>query len=148
MKPKLIMVAVFLIVVVAITPSVFSADPKGTSYSRPNVSGGYDFYDSSGNKIGFSTKRKGGGYDYYDQYGNKTGYLKSTPKGGVYDYYDADNVRRGKVASHPYGGYRYYEKKEGLITPDQTQIRRDHEYKDPYGSGIEILSPGVIKGEE
>lgn len=148
MKPKLIILTIILIATVVIIPPVFSDDPKGTSYSRPNVSGGYDFYDSSGKKIGSSAKRRSGGYDYYNQYGNKTGYLKTTQKGGVYEYYDADNVHRGEVADHPYGGYRYYEKKEGLETPEQKQIRRDHEYQNPYGSGIETLSPDVIKGKK
>lgn len=139
---------VLLIGITLTTSAVFGDFPKGTAYSRPNLSGGYDFYDSSGEKVGYSTKHKGGGYDYYNQYGNKTGSLKPTKKSGVYRYYDADNIRRGEVATHPYGGYRYHEKKEGFESPQQKQIRRDYKYQDPYGSGIETLPPGVIKGEE
>lgn len=148
MRHRLTILALLLMGVAFATSAVGDDFPKGTANSRPNLSGGYDFYDSSGKKIGYSSKHRGGGYDYYNQHGNKTGSLKPSKETGVYQYYDADNIRRGRVATHPYGGYRYYEKKEGFENPQQKQIRRDYEYENPYGSGIETLPPGVIKGEE
>lgn len=148
MSLKLRLLSVLVALLIFATPCVFGDDPKGTAYSRPNVSGGYDFYDSSGNKTGYSVKRTDGRYNYYDQYGNKAGFLKPGAEKGKYYYYDADNIRRGEFKSNPYGGYRYYEKKEGLETTQQKKIRRDYQYQDPYGSGVETLPPGVIKGKE
>jgi len=147
-----------LLISLIITAPAISQDQPGTSLSRPNVSGGYDFYDSEGNKTGSSMKRYGGGYDYYDQYGNRVGTLKpetkksSSKKGGYkkggYEYYDADNIERGKLKSDPYGGYRYYEQDAAPVTSEQMGIRRDYKYADPYGSGIETLSTKTIQGEE
>jgi hypothetical protein len=129
-------------------PYAYCGDPPGTAYSQPNASGGYDFFDSSGSKIGSSSLRVDGGYDYYDQYGNKTGSLILDEESNTYKYLDADDLERGEVTIEPYGGYRYYEQKEGLETPAKAQIRRDYDYSSPYGTGIETLPPEVIKGED
>lgn len=141
----------FFIILISATvftaSTVLSDPPAGTANSKPNLNGGYDFYDSAGNKTGSSTKRLGGGYNYYDQYGNKTGYLKAK-KEGRYQYYDVDNVRRGEFRGDLYGGYRYYQKQEGLENREQMQIRRYHDYQNPYGDDVETFSPAVIKGEE
>jgi len=148
---------ILLISLIIIAPAI-SQDQPGTSLSRPNISGGFDFHDSEGNKTGSSMKRPDGGYDYYDQYGNRVGTLKpatqkssakkSGYKKGGYEYYDADNIKRGKLKSDPYGGYRYYEQGAAPITSEQMGIRRDYKYADPYGSGIETLSTETIQGEE
>lgn len=149
MRAKLIFLIILLTGGIFIVSAALGSAPKGTANSKPNVSGGYDFYDSSGNKIGSSTQRSGGGYNYYDQHGNKTGYLKPAEESsGSYQYYDVDNVRRGDFRKDPYGGYRYYEKAEGLETQEQMQIRHNRDYQNPYGDKVETFSPGVIKGEE
>ena len=129
-------------------PFVYCGDLPGTAYSQPNASGGYDFFNSSGEKIGSSSLRVDGGYDYYDEYGNKTGSLVLDSESNSYTYYNADDLETGKVEIEPYRGYRYYEQKEGLETPAKMQIRRDYDYASPYGTGIETLPPEVIKGED
>lgn len=149
MRTKLLFTIILVAGVIFIVPAVLGKTPKGTANSKPNVSGGYDFYDSSGKKTGSSGKLSGGGYCYYDRYGNKTGYLKPTEeKKGSYQYYDVDNVRRGEFREDLYGGYRYYEKAEGLETQEQMQIRHNRDYQNPYGKEVETFTPGVIKGEE
>lgn len=137
-----------LIIAIAVTalgmPSMAS-DP-GTSKSRPNVSGGYDFYDTLGAKTGSSSKRPDGGYDYFDQHGNKTGSLMQDEDTGAYEYRDAENIDRGSLTADPYGGYRFKTKGEETITAEQANIRRNYGYTNPYGSGVETLSPDIIRG--
>jgi hypothetical protein len=127
---------------------IFAAGPPNKSYSKPNASGGFDFFNASGEKIGSSSRRPDGGYDYYDKHGNWTGRLVPANTAGVYHYYDHENVYRGKVSTEPYGGYRYSEQQEGVIDRDSMDVRRDHEYKDEYGSGLETLSPETIQGKK
>ena len=136
------------IILLFTTVSAVANEPAGTANSRPNVSGGYDFYDAEGNKTGSSQALPDGGYIYYDKYGNMTGKLTPGEEGEGYRYYDEENVERGAIATDPYGGYRYNEKAEGLVTPSQTQVRRNYDYTDAYGDGIGTLPPEVIEGKE
>jgi hypothetical protein len=141
---------IFIIFIIVITVSAFcvlaEADQPGTAQSKPNVSGGYDFYDVSGAKTGSSSKRDDGGYDYYDQRGNKTGSITQDVDTGSYEYRDAENIDRGSLETDPYGGYRFKAKGEDTITAEQSNIRRSYGYADPYGKGIETLSSDVIRG--
>jgi len=128
--------------------SVNAEDPAGTSHSKPNVSSGYDFYDADGNKVGSSTLRIDGGYDYYDKHGNLTGHLVVDPETGEQSYEDAENVSKGSLGSDPYGGYRFDQEGEDSVTSTQSQVRKNYEYADPYGKGLETLSPDVIQGKD
>ena len=58
MKSKLILI-ICLITALSFVSSVCTslASSPGDSVSRPNVSGGFDYYDPSGNKIGSSSKK-------------------------------------------------------------------------------------------
>ena len=141
---------IFGIVIIAIAITAFSmpsmAAEPGTSKSKPNVSGGYDFYDVSGAKTGSSSKRPDGGYDYFDQYGNQTGSLVQNKNTDAYEYRDAENIDRGSLTSDPYGGYRFKTKGDDTVTAEQANIRRNYDYANPYGDGIKTLSPDVIRG--
>ncbi|NQT95788.1 MAG: hypothetical protein HQ572_05000 [Candidatus Omnitrophica bacterium] len=146
MRHSLILLIIGILLISA--SPVFAEDPAGTTHSRPNVSGGYDFFDAEGNKIGSSAIRTDGGYDYYDQYGNLTGSLAVDPETDRKTYQDIQNVQRGELVTDPYGGYRYKRKGEDIETSTQTQIRKDHKYADPYGGGLETLPPDIIQGNE
>ena len=141
---------IFILSITVIAAAVFcmpaQADQPGAGQSRPNVSGGYDFYDASGTKTSSSSKRHDGGYDYFDQFGNKTGSIMQDEDTGAYEYRDAENIERGSLKADPYGGYRFTTKGEGMVTAEQTNIRRSYGYADTYGSGIETLSSDVIRG--
>jgi len=96
------------------------ADYGEKSTTRKNEVGGYDYYDSSGTKTGYSQKTYKGDYVYYDNAGNKLGALKKDKKEGTYTYYNADNIATGTMRKTPMGDYRYTDKSEGglrSITP-------------------------------
>jgi len=141
----MIRVVIFALTITILTVPSMAGEP-GTSKSKPNVSGGYDFYDAAGTKTSSSSKRPDGGYDYFDQYGNQTGSLVQNEDTDAYEYRDADNIDRGALTSDPYGGYRFKTKGEDTVTAEQTNIRRNYDYANPYGSGIKTLSPDVIRG--
>ena len=122
------------------------ASEPGASKSKPNVSGGYDFYDAAGVKTSSSSKRPDGGYDYFDKHGNLTGSLVQNEDTDAYEYRDADNIDRGTLTSDPYGGYRFKTKGDDTVTAEQANIRRNYDYANPYGDGIKTLSPDVIRG--
>ncbi|MFH1868081.1 MAG: hypothetical protein ABH843_03830 [Candidatus Omnitrophota bacterium] len=128
--------------------NAFSDDMPGTAYSRPNVSGGYDFYDSEGSKIGFSSRDKDGDYVYYDTNGSIVGKLKFDVKKGKYRFYDGDNIKKGELSKDRYGGYRYKKSKSDNETSMQMRIRKDYDYANPYGEGVETLPLEVIRGEK
>jgi hypothetical protein len=136
--------AVFFMLITAI-PLTAQQQP-GTVKSKPNPAGGFDFFDSEGNKTGFSTKRHDGGYDYFNQYGNKTGSLVKNEETGTYEYRDAEDIDRGTFTEDAYGGYRFKAKGEDTVTAEQATIRHNYEYADPYGKGIETLSSEIIRG--
>ena len=142
---KLILV-IFISVIFICAGSLLAEDAPDAANSRPNVSDGYDYYDSDGNKTGSSQARNDGGYDYYDKYGNKTGSLIYDEENEQFTYIDAENVHRGTLTEDPYGGYRYTTQGEDLITSQQMQIRRDYGYTDTYGKGLETLSSNTVRG--
>ncbi|MFC1807624.1 hypothetical protein ACFL0T_04575 [Candidatus Omnitrophota bacterium] len=148
MSNRIYIYIVVIVSVVFMCHLSFGADAPGTSNTRPNMAGGYDYFDSEGNKTGSSMPKTFGGYDYYDPYGNLTGALKYNKKDHQYEYFDAENIKRGNLKSDPYGGYRYSEQKEGLITSDQMNIRRNYKYSDPYGGGVETFSTDVLQGKD
>jgi hypothetical protein len=141
---RIFVASIMVIAVVFCMPA--EASQPGAVQSRPNSSGGYDFYDGSGSKTGSSSKRPDGGYDYFDRYGNKTGSIRQDEDNNAYEYRDADNIDRGSLRADPYGGYRFKAKGEDTITAEQSNIRRNYGYADPYGKGIETLSSDAIRG--
>ena len=143
---KIIFILSIAVIVAAVLCMPVEATQPGAAQSRPNVSGGYDFYDASGAKTGSSSKRHDGGYDYFDQYGSRTGSIIEHEDTGAYEYRDAENIDRGSLKADPYGGYRFKAKGEDVVTAGQTNIRRSYGYADTYGSGIETLSSDVIRG--
>ena len=143
---KIIFILSITVIAVAAFCVPAEANQPGAAYSRPNVSGGYDFYDASGSKTGSSSRRHDGGYDYFDQFGSKTGSIIEHEDTGAYEYRDAENIDRGSLKADPYGGYRFKAKGEDVVTAGQTNIRRSYGYADTYGSGIETLSSDVIRG--
>ena len=140
----------FLVILISVificAGSLLAEDAPDAANSRPNVSDGYDYYDSDGNKTGSSQGRNDGGYDYYDKYGNKTGSLIYDEENERFTYIDAEKVHRGTLTEDPYGGYRYTTQGEDLITSQQMQIRRDYGYTDTYGKGLETLSSDTVRG--
>ena len=138
--------AVFISVILIYNNNLLAEDAPDAANSRPNVSGGYDYYDSEGNKTGSSQGRSDGGYDYHDKYGNKTGSLIYDEENERFTYIDAENVHRGNLTEDPYGGYRYTTQGEDVITSKQMQIRRNYGYTDTYGKGLETLSSDTVRG--
>ena len=125
-----------------------AAEIPGTAYSRPNVSGGFDFYDSEGNKVGSSSRDKEGDYVYYNANGSLIGTLRFDAKTTKYKFYDGDNIKTGELSKDPYGGYRYKKMKDSKETSQQIGIRKDYKYANPYGGGLETLPLDVIRGEK
>ncbi len=89
------------------------ADYGDMSVTRKNQLGGYDYYNSAGNKTGYSKKTYTGDYIYYDNEGNKLGVLKQDKKKDTYTFYNADNIATGSFRKTPTGEYRYEDKFEG-----------------------------------
>ena len=84
------------------------ASNKGRS--TPNLSGGYNHYDSHGRKTGYSSRNLSGGYNYYDAKGNKTGYSARNLTGG-YTHYDNKGHKTGRSSPRFGGGYTHYDNK-------------------------------------
>ena len=145
-KEMKLFIAIFILSIFICTSCLLAEDTPDAANSRPNVSGGYDYYDSAGNKTSSSQSRSDGGFDYYDQYGNKTGSLIYDEENERFTYIDAENVQRGTLSEDPYGGYRYTTQGEDVVTSKQMQIRRDYGYTDTYGKGVETLSSDTVRG--
>ena len=92
------------------------ADYAESNVTRKNQLGGYDYYDKSGNKIGYSKKTHAGDYIYYDNEGNKTGVLKQDKSKKAYIYYNASNIPSGTLRKTTTGEYRYKNAREGGLT--------------------------------
>lgn len=87
--------------------------------STPGLFGGYNNYDSKGNKVGRSTPGLFGGYNTYDKDGRKTGY--STPGFfGGYNHYDSSGKKIGHSSPGMFGSMNHYDssgKRTGSSTP-------------------------------
>jgi hypothetical protein len=142
---KIIFFIIILSAIIVLCTMVCAEQP-GTAQSKPNVSGGYDFYDTTGAKTGSSSKRPDNGYDYFDQHGNKTGSILQDKDTGDYEYRDVEEIDRGSLTKEAYGGYRFKTKGEDIATAEQANIRRSYGYADTYGSGIETLPSQVVRG--
>ncbi|PIU42203.1 MAG: hypothetical protein COS99_01490 [Candidatus Omnitrophica bacterium CG07_land_8_20_14_0_80_42_15] len=138
-KSSFILIAAIIIFCFILSSKAFS----GTIYQRTggvrkNSSGGYDFYNSSGQRKG-SSASTGRGYTFYDSKGNKVGTLKkSTKSRRAYTYYDAEGIRRGYLKKSVTGGYYYQDVQSGKIVDALPQS----------SSGIGGLSPDVFQGQQ
>ena len=63
-----------------------------------SIFGGSDFYDESGNHIGYSVPGIGGGEDYYWDNGT-TGYTVDSIVGNRQNYYGSDGTRAHSIDS-------------------------------------------------
>ena len=89
-------------------------------HSDRNIWGGYDHYDSKGNKIGSSEPSLFGGYTNYDAKGRKIGHSDPGIFGG-YTHYDNQGHKTGHSDPGIFGGYQHYDsngKSAGSSDPD------------------------------
>lgn len=143
---RLVITLYFFVFLSMSAASLSYAAPPGSSNARPNVSDGFDYYDSSGRKTGSSSMRADGGYDYYDSYGNPIGRLEKDETSGSFKYHDLNNITSGSLDQNSYGGFTFTDKDTSVITAEQSQIRRNYDYANPYGSGIDTFSPDTLRG--
>ena len=69
-------------------------------YSRSNIFGGQDYYNSNGSSAGYSRSNIFGGYDYYNSNGSSAGYSRRNIFGG-YDYYRGQKETAEKLFKDP-----------------------------------------------
>lgn len=91
-----------------------------TGHSDPNFYGGFENYDSDGNKTGHTEPGFFGNYTSYDSSGNKAGHSEPNFFGG-YDHYDSNGHKVGHSDPDFFGGYTHYDasgNKTGHSNPD------------------------------
>lgn len=112
---------------------------QNAANARKNSQKGYDFYDSSGAKTGYSIPNKRGGYDFYDVHGNVTSSLRQEEKGkNTYAFQDASGIKKGSLKKAPSGEYIYKDKQSGRQASSAPYVRGD----------VGSLSPDVFQGKK
>lgn len=94
-------------------------------YSRKNMWGGYNHYDSKGHKIGSSDPNLIGGYKNYDAKGHRTGDSHQNMWGG-YNHYDMKGNKTGYSSPNLFGGYDHYDSKGKRISSSDPGVFNDY----------------------
>ncbi len=82
-----------------------------TGRSDPSLfGGGYNHYDSKGQKNGYSVRSAFGSYNHYDSRGHRTGSSRVSFFGD-YVHYDAKGNKTGTSRRNVFGGYTNYDAK-------------------------------------
>src|SRR3989338_454237 len=113
------------------------ADYGEVKDTKKNEFGGYDYFDKSGNRTGYSVRTHDGNFIYYDTDGNKTGMLKKENK-DTYSFYDSANIKTGTVEKTPRGDFIYKRSFEGGLEG----------FTPPAGENIGYVDPNSFTASE